>query len=79
MVGLLLLHKNIIMKENTIIIIAALVLARLLYLKEVKEKTGDSIQRLMVEEQHDELTQKTAKPNAPTPDDLGYAMMQQWD
>ncbi len=67
------------MKENTIIIIAALVLARLLYLKEIKEKTGDSIQRLMVEEQMNEYDQKTAKPNAPTADDLGYAMMQQWD
>ena len=67
------------MKENTIIIIAALVLARLLYLKEVKETPLDSVERLMVEEQMNENDQKTAKPNTVTSDDLKYAMMQQWD
>ena len=57
-----------------------IILARLLYLKEVKN-TGDDIQRLMLEEQQNIAIQRKEiqLPSNVSNSDLNAAIYQQWD
>tara|TARA_R110002020_G_scaffold185953_5_gene383844 strand:- start:2029 stop:2238 length:210 start_codon:yes stop_codon:yes gene_type:complete len=57
-----------------------IILARLLYLKEVKN-TGDDVQRLMLEEQQNIAIQRKEiqLPSNVSNSDLNAAIYQQWD
>lgn len=57
-----------------------IILARLLYLKEVKN-TGDDVQRMMLEEQQNIAIQRKESniPSNVSNTDLNAAIYQQWD
>lgn len=67
------------MNENILIAVSALIIARIIYLKEIKETTADYAQRAMLEEEENKAYEEKPKANEVTIDDLGFAMMQQWD
>jgi len=65
--------------ESIVVVVVALIVARLIYLKEIKESPADDMQRVMLEEQYAIKDTKEAQADSITPTDLNAAILQQWD